>query len=106
MTATDEHVEYERTVGSGAETLVRLSARCVSRSHPPGSGTHSWRLRLEQFARADLATGTTTRVGSRSEAIRALFGAMRAVDSAVRSGGTGDDSAACLTGFAGRVEGW
>lgn len=107
-TSADGCIEYERPVDSNTgPVLLRLSASRTSRSHPPGSGNTGWKLRAETRAREDLSAGTTSHAGSRSEAVQALFGAMRWVNSVVRSDGeSGTNSAALFDRLPDRVDGW
>jgi hypothetical protein len=106
--STDERVAYERPVDTTTgPVLVRLSASRTSRSCPPGSGTAGWTLRAETRGREALSNGAASRVGTRSEAVQALFGAMRRVNSVVRSDGESKaNSAALLEGLPDHVDGW
>lgn len=86
VTVTDDSIEYERTVESDrSEALLQLRACRSSESYPPGSASTGWRLQLTKRVNGGSAPQATTRVSTRSEAVQALFSAMRRVNSALRS---------------------
>lgn len=106
--STDEHVAYERPVDTTTgPVLVRLSASRTPRSCPPGSETTGWTLRAETRGREALSAGTTSRVVTRTKAVRALFGAMRRVNDVVRSDEESTATSAALLGrLPDQVDGW
>lgn len=86
VTATDDPIVYERTIGSDRRrVLVRLRASRTSQGYPPGSGACGWTLRIETRLREASSTRPFGRAGSRSEATRSIFAAMRTVNSVVCS---------------------
>ena len=98
VTVADDTIEYERTVESDRrEVLLRLHACRSSESYPSGSGNVGWNLQLTRRVDGGSVPQFTTYVSSRPEAVRALFGAMRRVNSALRPGSDGRAPDARLT---------
>jgi hypothetical protein len=90
VTVADDTIEYERTVESvRREVLLRLHACRSSESYPAGSGSTGWKLQLTKRVKGESMPQSTTYVSARPQAVQALFGAMRRVNSALRSEGGG-----------------
>jgi hypothetical protein len=86
VTVADDTIEYERTVESERrEALVQLHACRSSEPSPSGGGNTGWKLQLSEHVDGASVSQSSTYVSSRPEAVQALFGAMRRVNSALRS---------------------
>ena len=75
---------------------MRATASRTSERHPLGINIEGWKLRLTKRGKRGPSPQLTTYVGSRPEAVEALFSAMRTVNDTLR---TADDDQAARLGF-------